>query len=1087
MAHLHLRLLGGFALRDDTRPRPLPARKAQALLAYLALRAGRAHAREALIGLLWGGSRLRQGRQSLRQTMVRLRRALAVGRVPALLTESDAVTLDASMLDVDVVRFERLLRQGTLEALESAAALYQGPLLEGARIGEPAFDEWVESERVRVHDLALDALRRLVSRHVKAGRVERAIQSAARLATLDPLQEETHRTLMRLYARQGRRAAALRQYQACLTVLERELGVEPEPQTKRLYLTILQRAEPTSRGASGASRGDGVRGSRPLLPASDAPLVGRGAELTRARQRLRTALRGQGQVVLVRGEAGIGKTRLVEELVTAATTGGARVLLGRAYETEQILPFRPWMEALRAGHVLLSGARGERAPQATAGDLARLFPELARQATPPPITGESHLRLFESIDQVLADLAQTQPLLVVLEDLQWADDMTLRLLAFVGRRLVGRAILLVGTARDEELTEVRALQQVLAELTALPHVEDVTLSELSASSTATLVRALARAGSDDGRLGDVIDRVWALSEGNPLVIVETMRALQQGPLPEAAGVELPQRIRAMITSRLDRLSPRARELARTAAAFTRDFEFSVLQRAADLGRRETAEGIEELVRRRILETVGERLDFTHARIRQAVYQALLEPRRQTLHAAIAEALERVYAGRLDEMYERLAYHWARAGEASGALTYLVRLADKAARAYALEDAVRLLKDARAHGERLTGDDRVRRRLDVAYRLAHVLSLLGRGAEVLDLLVEHEPLVAGLGESAFSGPYHFWVAHTHANLGHSESAMLHGRRALEEAARCGDEVTMGQASHALAREMYMLGKPLEGITHGRQAVALLERGDEPWWLGQALSMLAWNLVHIGDFAPALDAIERMRTIGEALGERRLQSHAAWMAGRTYTLMDELELAIAACRRAVELAADPVARANALGMLGTAYRDLDEAPQAIAVLEDALAQLHELSGAGGYRYGQLDGFLTAVLSEAYLMKGETARARALGSKALAVCTAGRWPVAVGYALRARARLLVAEGEAGEAETSMRQAVETFVAADARCQAGRSRLALAEILARRGATTEATAEIRLATELFRPMRAPRLLERAACVARALGLEID
>ncbi len=263
MARLSLKLLGGFLLRADDRPRALPARKAQALLAYLAVRAGRAHARETLTGLLWADVGERQARQSLRQTMVRLRRVLAANP-RALLAQGDTVTLTPAALDLDVSAFERLVRRGTPEALESAVALYQGPLLDGVHVAAPAFEEWLEVERARLDELAVDALRRLVERHGKAGRVEPAAHAAARLLAIDPLQEEVHRTLMRLYVRQGRRAAALRQYQACVAILQKELGVEPEAQTKRLYLEILQRAAPApGPAAEQRSRRGAARRPRP--------------------------------------------------------------------------------------------------------------------------------------------------------------------------------------------------------------------------------------------------------------------------------------------------------------------------------------------------------------------------------------------------------------------------------------------------------------------------------------------------------------------------------------------------------------------------------------------------------------------------------------------------------------------------------------------------------------------------------------------------------------------------------------------------------------------------------------------------------
>jgi DNA-binding SARP family transcriptional activator len=1072
MPRVDLRLFGGFLLRAAARSRPLPARKAQGLLAYLALRAGRPHPREHLMALLWGDTRDKQARQSLRQTLVRLRRALAFGRQGTVVVQGDSVSLDPATVDVDVVQFERLVRRGTPEALERALVLYRGPLLDGLRVDETAFQEWLDAERARLHELALDALRRSMDRHARAGRVEPAIQAAVRLIALDPLQEDAHRALMRLYVRQGRRPAALRQYQACVAVQQKELGVEPEPETKALYREILQRPAPAGRKAAAGAPAAGP--PRPVLTPADAPLVGREPELTSLHRCLQAAFTGRGGVVLVRGEAGIGKSRLVEQLAADATGRGVRTLLGRSYESEQILPFRPWMDALRAGRALAQLPEGG----PVRSGLARLFPELTGEGAPPSITGESHLRLFESVDRLIQDLARDAPVVVIIEDLHWADEMTLRLFAFVGRRLADRPVLLVGTVREGD--ETPNLQRVTAEVAALPHAVTVALTALSADATAALVRALARAGRGDAGLTALTARAWALSGGNPFVIVETVRALRDGRLPGSDEGAIPQRVREMIAARLDRLSPRAQELARLASAFTRWFEFAVVHRAAGLGRRETAEAVEELVRRRIFDTVGEGLDFTHARLRQAVYTGLLAPRRQAYHAAIAEAVEVVYAGRLDDMYERLAYHFSRADEPTRALGYLVHLADKVARAYALEDAARILREALGATGRLPPSERGRRHLEIVYRLAQVLSLLGRSVEVKELLLRQESLVQSLREPALSGVYHFWLAYTFSNLGDHGSAAAHAQRALEDAARSGDEVTMGKANYALAFQSYIVGRLFEAIAHSRQAVALLERADEPWWLGHALWVLGVNLNQVGDYAPALEALDRAREIGESIGDFRLQAFAAGIIGRTYTLMAEPDTAIAAGQRAVELAADPVAQAHVTGWLGATYWDYEQPARAIPLLEDAVARMQELSSARGYR--RWDAWFIAALSESYLTKGEVERAQALASTALEVATASGFLVATGYAERALARVMLAGGRVDDAEAAIRRALDTFAATAAHCEGARSRLVLAEILAARAAAPAALAELATAREAFARMQAPRLVERADRLAEAI-----
>ncbi|MGH7333400.1 MAG: hypothetical protein ACREKS_11810, partial [Candidatus Rokuibacteriota bacterium] len=390
-------------------------------------------------------------------------------------------------------------------------------------------------------------------------------------------------------------------------------------------------------------------------------------------------------------------------------------------------------------------------------------------------------------------------------------------------------------------------------------------------------------------------------------------------------------------------------------------------------------------------------------------------------------------------------------------------------------------------DRLPPPERSRHRLGIVYRLAHVLALLGRSLEARDLLLRHEPLVRQLGDPALSGPLHFWLAYMYGNLGDGTSALGHAQRSLEEAARAGDIVTMGKASYSLSREHYMLGRPREGVAEGRQAVALLERSDEHAWLGRALGVLGFNLLHIGDFAPALEALDRMRTLGEATGEVRLQAEAAWIAGRVFTVMADTEAAIAACRHGVDLAPDPVAKASALGWLGAAHLEGADAREAFPLLEEAIARLQSLSGSGGYRYQQLDGVFRALLSEAYLVENDVERARAVGEQALDIARTGGFPVAVGYAERAVGRLALATGKLGDAEAALERARQTFLDIEARAQAARSHLPLAEVRAARGDRDAAATDLRTAQDLFVAMRAPRLVERTQRLAERLGLSLE
>src|SRR5262245_59111634 len=242
MARLTLTLLGGFQARLDTGPfLTLPTRKIQALLAYLALPPGRSHAREKLAAMLWGDLSQGRARNSLRQALFVLRRTEMSARSSFLSVEGATITLHPEAVDVDAMLFERLARAGTPQALAQAVELYHGDLLDGLSLQEAPFEEWLMGERERLRELAIEAHAALLAAQRTSGAVEAALQTGLRLIALDPLQEPVHRALMRLYAQVGRRGSALHQYQLCVSVLQRGLGVEPEEETKLLFQEILRR------------------------------------------------------------------------------------------------------------------------------------------------------------------------------------------------------------------------------------------------------------------------------------------------------------------------------------------------------------------------------------------------------------------------------------------------------------------------------------------------------------------------------------------------------------------------------------------------------------------------------------------------------------------------------------------------------------------------------------------------------------------------------------------------------------------------------------------------------------------------------
>ena len=639
-------------------------------------------------------------------------------------------------------------------------------------------------------------------------------------------------------------------------------------------------------------------------------------------------------------------------------------------------------------------------------------------------------------------------------------------------------MLLVGTARDEELASALVLSHLLQELDRERRLLRVDLAPLSQAGTLSLVRMLARAGSDEGRLARLGDQVWGVSEGNPFVIVETTRALEEGRVPGAPGDSRWPRASARSSPRgWSGSAPRGEHLLAVAAVIGREFSFALLQRAGGVGEADAAEGVEELVRRRLLHAVGERFTVTHDRIREVAYARLLAPTRQRLHDAVAGALEVLSAPSADAIADRLAYHYGRAQNADKAVTYLIRSSEEATRRYALEDALKALRDAQAFVERLPAEARDRRLLEVVLRLPNCLYLLGRFREIVDLLLGQRHRLDRLQDPWLAGPYHFWLGYAHGLLGEQEQAGDSEQRALDEATRCGDESTVGKAHFGLARECFWSGRFREGIEHGRQAVALLERTAEPSWLGLAHWALGINYAFSGELEQALEAERAAHAIGTAIADSRLQNFAWWSTGLIHTLSGDSEAAIEACRRSLEASTGPTSTALGLTHLGHAYLEHGDATRAVAVLEQAVEQL------GRLRMPQSLGRVTTWLGEAYLLAGNLEKAGELATRGLESTRERGHRYATAEASRTLGRIAQARGNLAEAETHLLAALDTFTAIEARLEVGRTRVALAQLAHCQASPDAVSAHLTEAHRLFSALRLPRDIERTETLARTLG----
>lgn len=437
-AQLHIRLLGVPEVYWQDAPLAIARRQARALLYRLAASAHPV-ARDTVCYLFWPDVGESTARRNLSRLLTLLHNALPDSAL--LLARDDQIALHPHFAGSDTHAFEQLWTQwgadGNVNHLRQAAALYRGPFLDGFCLPDsPEFEAWASLERERWTRLVLQAMAALIEALMLDADYPAAIDYARRSLAIDVLAEDMHRRLIELYALAGQRGMALRHYERCVTVLERELGVTPMPETQAIYRAVLQG------GALGAISVSPP--PRPLWPAAETPLIGREAALAALDDSFRQARAGCGGVVLISGEPGVGKSRLLQEF--AGWVGSqALVLAGGCYPETSASPYQPLVEVLRP-HIHMRRFEFESYPSWLA-DLAQLFPELrpAHPGLAQPPAGEpgwARARLFEALETLLLRLPQgNHPVVLLLDDLQWADSATLDWLAYLGRRSGNRSLL----------------------------------------------------------------------------------------------------------------------------------------------------------------------------------------------------------------------------------------------------------------------------------------------------------------------------------------------------------------------------------------------------------------------------------------------------------------------------------------------------------------------------------------------------------------------------------------------------------------------------------------------------------------------
>jgi DNA-binding SARP family transcriptional activator/tetratricopeptide (TPR) repeat protein len=669
MTMLHVALLGEQGITDSTTGTVLTrSPRSVALVAFLVAHAGVPQQRQHIAELFWPDSTDAQALTNLRRELHHLRQVLGNDRC-LVVTSKDLCWRDTHTCRVDMRTFD-LERRAALAAAAigdteevlahatAALAEYRGELLPGM------YDDWLVEVRTELERHCVYLCDLLSAARSRQGDLTGAIDIARRRIALRPLEEVGYRTLMELQAALGDRASAVSTYHHCASILERELGITPDRATTAVVSRLL-----AAQGAPAIGR-SGMVGSE---------FVGRATEFALLLDIWRAAVSGQPRLALVLGGAGVGKTRLLAEIADVARRHGAVVAVTQCFGASGGLALAPVADWLRTPAVRSAVRRLDPAWRAEVDRLVPAGPKLPAAA----VDAWQRHRFFEGLARALTGIGQ--PVLLVLDNIQWCDQETLAFLVFCLERASGTPILVAATCRDDHPDENPGILAWTARMRATGLLTELPLSPLEPADTARLAEAIA------GRPLDAADNhlLQATTGGFPLYVVEAIRsAVDIGDSRLPVG-DLP----AVLRGRLAQASPAAREIAGLAAAVGRNFTLDLLTEASGLGADDVVQAVDELWRRRIISERPDGYDFSHELLRDTAYRQVSPPKRWLLHRRLAESLELLHTDDTATVSAQLAEQYARGGQPDRAVAHYRRAADIASSTFAHGEAIRLHKAA----------------------------------------------------------------------------------------------------------------------------------------------------------------------------------------------------------------------------------------------------------------------------------------------------------------------------------------------------------------------------------------------------------
>jgi len=708
---VEFRVLGPLEAHAQSGPLRLGGGKQRALLAILLLNANEVVSSDRLIDELWDSHAPDSAAKALQVHVSQLRKALEPERGPGdpaslLVTQPPGYMLNVAPDRLDLARFERLAAEGrrllavgdparAATALDDALALWRG-----APLADLAYASFGQAEIGRLEELRLAAHEDRIEAELECGRHAAVVGELERFVAVEPLRERPRCQLMLALYRSGRQADALELYRSTREALVEELGIEPGKALQDIHAAILKQDPSLDAPAP-------LEPSHRTAPAVTAPrvtgdFVGRETELRDLEVALEGALMGRGNVCLISGEPGIGKSRLADELAERARQVDAQVLWGRCWEAGGAPAYWPWVHSLREYVRGISPDELRDQLGRGGGEVAHLVPEL-RELLPDlpvlesPDSEGARFRLFDATTSFLRRAAAERPLLLVLEDLHAADTPSLLLLQFVAGEIAGARMLVVGTYRDMELAPSNPAAGALVEVERQQSARTLSLHGFGEEDVCRLIEVIGEVCPSRS----VAAAIHGATGGNPLFIGELVRLLlAEGRLEQPVDevdvrMAIPRGVRDVIARRLAQVTEPARELLEVASVLGREFALDTLALVTERRVDELLELLDEAIGEGVIaESPGgaHRMRFSHVLIRDTLYDELGAGRRMQVHRRTGEALEELHEHDPDANLAEIAHHFFEAGPSGdprGAYEYARAAGDRAARLLAYEEAVRL--------------------------------------------------------------------------------------------------------------------------------------------------------------------------------------------------------------------------------------------------------------------------------------------------------------------------------------------------------------------------------------------------------------